>query len=321
VIFAPVALVVEAIGGTPPYAFDLASGALPPGIAIAADGRIAGTPTTPGSYPFTVRVRDALGAQAEQPYVLDVTKIPTRLRAAISPNPAVSGQEVVINASAESSVGPPTGTLDAWAAGPGTRCPDPFEGGSAPVTPNVRSATLTGGSAQIVFPDLSIGAFRVCVRYGGTATLAESTFGPVDLFVIKGILLPSPKLTLTAPGQVSAGSQVDGRVVIEAVGTAARPTGSVRLRDGARYLGEFALVDGAADFSVVARTAPGLMTLAASYPGDGAFSSAASGLVVVTVSKAEAVASPSAIPALDAPAAALLGLLLAALAVARLRRR
>jgi hypothetical protein len=55
---------VKAVGGRPPYAFT-ADGALPPGLTLdAATGKIAGTGTTAGRYPFTVTVTDGTGAKA-----------------------------------------------------------------------------------------------------------------------------------------------------------------------------------------------------------------------------------------------------------------
>ena len=47
--------------GTPPYSWSLAngSGPLPPGLALAGNGIISGTPTTTGTYPFTVQVTDS----------------------------------------------------------------------------------------------------------------------------------------------------------------------------------------------------------------------------------------------------------------------
>lgn len=49
----------EAEGGTAPYTWTLAGGALPPGLNLNADGSITGTATTLGKYSFTVRVQDA----------------------------------------------------------------------------------------------------------------------------------------------------------------------------------------------------------------------------------------------------------------------
>lgn len=49
-------------GGTSPYSWSLASGALPAGLSLSATGLISGTPTaTPGNYGFTVRTTDGVG--------------------------------------------------------------------------------------------------------------------------------------------------------------------------------------------------------------------------------------------------------------------
>ena len=61
------AATLSAIGGTPPYAWSVAVGSLPPGLSLnAGTGAISGTPTASGSYPFTVRVTDAAAASASQ---------------------------------------------------------------------------------------------------------------------------------------------------------------------------------------------------------------------------------------------------------------
>jgi hypothetical protein len=46
--------------GTPPYTFSISAGSLPPGLSLnAATGVASGTPTTAGTFPFTVQVTDS----------------------------------------------------------------------------------------------------------------------------------------------------------------------------------------------------------------------------------------------------------------------
>jgi large repetitive protein len=49
---------LTATGGTAPYTWSVNAGSLPPGITLTSAGVLAGTPTTAGSYPFTVNVID-----------------------------------------------------------------------------------------------------------------------------------------------------------------------------------------------------------------------------------------------------------------------
>ena len=56
---------LAAVGGTPPYRWHLAGGALPPGLGLDAQaGSIAGTPVAAGLYPFMIEVADASGGTA-----------------------------------------------------------------------------------------------------------------------------------------------------------------------------------------------------------------------------------------------------------------
>jgi hypothetical protein len=63
------ALVVS--GGTPPYTLATTAGTLPPGITLSG-ATLGGTPTTPGSYGFTIQVTDSLLATASQTFTLSV---------------------------------------------------------------------------------------------------------------------------------------------------------------------------------------------------------------------------------------------------------
>jgi uncharacterized protein (TIGR03437 family) len=61
----------HATGGQAPYTYSILSGVLPPGLALS-PGTISGTPTTAGSYPFTLLATDANGCRGEKEYTLIV---------------------------------------------------------------------------------------------------------------------------------------------------------------------------------------------------------------------------------------------------------
>jgi hypothetical protein len=56
-------------GGVGPYIASISSGQLPPGLSLSSSPPISitGTPTTAGTFTFTVKVTDSTGAQATQP--------------------------------------------------------------------------------------------------------------------------------------------------------------------------------------------------------------------------------------------------------------
>lgn len=196
-VLVPAAVVVEAAGGLAPYAFELAGGSLPPGLVLGRSGKIGGVPTAPGTFRFTLRVRDKLFQSATQDYELvvgDGTGSGGVLALDLAPNPAVIGQSVVMTATVASLSGTPTGVVDLWVAAKGTRCPDPFESGDAPVTSIARTLPLaSGGVAHFVFTDLGAGTFRVCARHRGGADAPVAMAGPLELHVIKGVVLDADK--------------------------------------------------------------------------------------------------------------------------------
>ena len=60
-------------GGVPPYTWSHVAGTLPPGLSVqASPGRVRGTPTTAGTFPFTVRVADSSGQFATQQFTIRV---------------------------------------------------------------------------------------------------------------------------------------------------------------------------------------------------------------------------------------------------------
>jgi len=62
---APYSETFDASGGVPPYVFTVASGSLPPGLALSPAGELSGTPTMAGSFNATFRVTDAAGGVRE----------------------------------------------------------------------------------------------------------------------------------------------------------------------------------------------------------------------------------------------------------------
>ena len=68
----PYSQLITAGGGTAPYSFALTAGSLPAGLTLAPNGTLAGTPTTLGSFTFTVRATDANGDFGTRQYTLVV---------------------------------------------------------------------------------------------------------------------------------------------------------------------------------------------------------------------------------------------------------
>jgi len=61
-------LAFSATGGTGPYSFTRVTGTLPPGLTLATSGALTGTPTTAGSFNFTVQAMDANGCTGTRAY-------------------------------------------------------------------------------------------------------------------------------------------------------------------------------------------------------------------------------------------------------------
>lgn len=64
---------LTAAGGSAPYTWTTILGLLPPGLTLnSTSGAISGTPTTPGTYQFTIRVQDVLAANTSKAFTLVV---------------------------------------------------------------------------------------------------------------------------------------------------------------------------------------------------------------------------------------------------------
>ena len=84
-------------GGTGTYAWALISGALPPGMGLAANGSVAGIPTTAGTFVFHARVTS--GAQSASTGALSIVvapppRVPTSIEVAVTSSPATGSVTV-----------------------------------------------------------------------------------------------------------------------------------------------------------------------------------------------------------------------------------
>jgi len=75
---------LQASGGTPPYKWSVTPGSLPPGLSLGqSSGALSGTPTTAGTFSFTVQVADSTNTTASMGFSITVTSV--------SSGPRVSG--------------------------------------------------------------------------------------------------------------------------------------------------------------------------------------------------------------------------------------
>ena len=63
---------IVATGGTPPYSLTIISGALPPGLTLATNGTLSGSPGACGAFSFTVQVTDAASGISSKPFALTI---------------------------------------------------------------------------------------------------------------------------------------------------------------------------------------------------------------------------------------------------------
>ena len=109
---------LAATGGTTPYKWSVASGALPTGLTLSTAGKISGKPTAPGSFTFSVQVKDAASATSVVAYDLVVTAPPLVI---LYPNlnPGMVGSAYTATLYASGGTGAYTWTLISGALTPG----------------------------------------------------------------------------------------------------------------------------------------------------------------------------------------------------------
>lgn len=63
---------ISASGGSGPYDFTIEDGSLPTGLTLSTGGVLSGTPTTPGSFTFTIVATDSFGCAGKRQYTINI---------------------------------------------------------------------------------------------------------------------------------------------------------------------------------------------------------------------------------------------------------
>ena len=95
---------LSASGGTTPYAWSLASGSLPAGLTLSSAGTISGTPTSAGSFPFTVQVTDTASHSASANLSVNVGNPVVSVAIASPANNATVSGSVTVSGTASDTV-------------------------------------------------------------------------------------------------------------------------------------------------------------------------------------------------------------------------
>ena len=64
---------ISASGGSSPYNFIVSNGSLPPGLTLSSSGSVSGTPSSAGSFTFTVLTKDRFGCDGKRQYTVAIS--------------------------------------------------------------------------------------------------------------------------------------------------------------------------------------------------------------------------------------------------------
>ncbi len=183
---------LSATGGITPYAWGLAAGVLPAGLALSTSGAISGTPTTAGAYSFTVKASDSAGQMASQTFTVSIASAPLLTITTTSlPNGSVGA---AYNAALSPTGGTPPytwivvlGLLPSGLtlqAATGAISGTPTASGVSSFTVQVRDSSLS--------PQTATAALSITISFGSLRITTTS--------LVSGVLQRAYSVTLNATG-------------------------------------------------------------------------------------------------------------------------
>jgi hypothetical protein len=208
---------VTASGGASPYTYAVTSGSLPTGLSLAIDGAITGTPTTAGTFDFTITATDAEGCTGSRADYSVAVSCPSITLDDTLPNDIVgtayTGSVAASGGSSPYSYARTLGTLpDGLSlASTGAITGTPTAGGSFGFTVTATDAHgCTGARAYtvIICPTIALDDTLPdgsdCLTYTGTVT-ASGGAAPYAYAVTSGAL-PGGTTLNASTGVISSGS-------------------------------------------------------------------------------------------------------------------
>jgi PKD repeat protein len=205
---------LSASGGTGPYTFTR-TGGVPPGLNLSAGGVLSGSPTTPGTYSFTVTATDANGCTGSRAYTVTIVcgtltlSPPTLPSAAIGT--AYSQTLTALGGRAPHSFAVTAGALPAGLAlsSDGVLSGTPTDAGTSTFTVTATDAAGCSGTAtytvSVCVAALTLSPGALPAATVGTAygqTLVASGGVPSYAFAVTSGVLPAG-LTLSPAGTLS----------------------------------------------------------------------------------------------------------------------
>jgi hypothetical protein len=186
----PYSMTLLTTGGIPPISFSLAGGALPPGILLASNGNLSGTPVSAGTFVFTVQAQDTPSGGAvavdattsreftlvvDEPLTITTTSLPGGTRnVPYSTTIATNGGVPPVTFSVTSGSLPPGLVLSSG----GTLSGTPSVVGSSTFT--VRASDASEQSASRSFTLTISGTFTILTTSLPSGTLGQSYSGQLE---------------------------------------------------------------------------------------------------------------------------------------------
>ena len=174
-------LQLQASGCQVPFTWSLAGGALAPGLVLATNGVIAGTPTTNGAFNFTAHVVDAGSHSTNQPFSLTISNVPLQVTSGTLPN---ATQNVFYSTSLAATGGQP-----------------PYHWSLSPGSANLPQYLSLATNGVISGTPVSSGTFNFIVRASDATTTSPGQLVALTVNASAN----KPLVVLTAPTRLANG--------------------------------------------------------------------------------------------------------------------